>query len=132
MENMSPSDNQAPPFKTKSLLAFWMGIAAVFLLIALMIASMIVGGTGSFEEGYERGQSLGWIWSTYVFGSMIGSFILSIIAIVIGSMAAKKENLQYKTFAIIGIVLGSIGLSLFLCCSALVVLGLIAAASRGM
>jgi len=132
MENMLQSDNKKDPFKTKSLLSFWMGVIAILLLVFLMAASMIIGGSGTFEEGYERGQSLGMLWSIYVIGSMFLSFILSIVSIIVGGIAAKKENLKYKTFAIIGIVLGGLGLSLFLCCAALAVLGIIAASSKAL
>ena len=132
MEDIFQPNITKDPFKTKSLIAFWMGVISVLLLVLLMFISMIVGGSGSFEEGYERGRSMGMVWSIYVVGSMFLSFILSIASIIVGGIAAKKENQKYMSFAITGIVLGSIGLSLFLCCAALAVLGIIAASSKGL
>ncbi|MBN1522256.1 MAG: hypothetical protein JW928_06955 [Candidatus Aureabacteria bacterium] len=120
------------PYRTKSLFSFWLGISCILLIVILMIAATVVGGTGTFEEGYQRGQALGAVWGLYVIGSMVASFILSIIAIIMGSLSAKKDNVRYRIFAVLGIVFGAIGLSLFICCSVLVVLGIMAALSKGL
>ncbi len=132
MEEISTDTNPKRPYKTLSYASLWTGILAVALIVALMVASMLIGGGGSFEEGYAQGQAMGPLWGFYIIGSMLASFVLSIIALVLGIMSVKKENTQYRTLAIIGIILGSVGLSMFCCCGAVIVLGVVAAASQGM
>ena len=131
MEYQKP-EHQINHYKGKSYLAFWLGVLCIFILMVLMVASMIIGGGGSFEEGYQRGEAMGPVWGLFVIVSLLASLILSVVSIIFGGLAAKKDNKEYRTLAILGIIFGSIGLSLFLCCGVLIVLGIIAAASQGL